>query len=533
MAAASLESSSTSRTEKRRERIEGASLEGVSVRPLSTDEKSKAFALPKKSEVVERQRLPVRYHVEDFDVEDRPRRFLEAFAAILKHTNYRLALDHYIRVSAKCARCTVACQVYDATGDPHDIPCYRSELLLSVYRRHFTLSGMLRARILGDPGLTDEKIQQMADSFYNCTACRRCHFECPMGIDHALITHLGRYILSEIGVAPRALVVSTREQLIGATGNTSGIPLPALLDTLEFLTEDIQDQKGIHVPFPVDQEGAEYLFVPAVSDFMMEAETLKGIAVVFKATGDSWTIGSKYFDGINYGLFYSDHVLEHVLRKIRAEAERLKVKKILIGECGHAARSAKFFYPTFCGGKEALPVVSILEYTHQALKQGRIQFDPKIVTERVTYHDPCNIARPGWIVNQPREVLKAFCGDYVEMAPNGRMNICCGGGGGTVSIDEIRPYRTAIGGRVKAEQIRDTKAKYCVAPCSNCKKQLRELMEDQGVECEIGGLHDLIYRAIILPKDTASGDEKQNESAEGSVSLAAGEEDPGNEGGES
>ena len=83
----------------------------------------------------------------------------------------------------------------------------------------------------------------MAAAFYNCTACRRCHFECPMGIDHALITHLGRYILSEIGIAPRALVVSTREQLMAERGNTSAIPVPALLDSLEFLSEEIQEEK--------------------------------------------------------------------------------------------------------------------------------------------------------------------------------------------------------------------------------------------------------------------------------------------------
>jgi [DsrC]-trisulfide reductase subunit K len=497
-----------------------ASLMKSLTRPMSPQEREKAFTTSKKAEVMERQRLPVRYHVEDFDVQDRPRRFLEAFASILKHTNYRVALDHYMRVTAKCARCAVACPIYDATRDPRDIPCYRSELLLSIYRRHFTLAGALRARVLGDPGLTDEKIQEMADSYYNCTACRRCHFECPMGIDHALITHLGRYILSEIGIVPRALAVSTREQLIGSTGNTSAIPLPALIDTLEFLTEDIHDEKGIQVPFPVDQEGAEYIFFPAVSDYMMEAETLKGIATVFKATGDSWTIGSQYYDGINYGLFYSDQVMEHVLRKIRAEAERLKSKKILIGECGHAARTAKYFYPTFCGGRDALPVVSILEYTYQALRDGRIELDPKIVTERVTYHDPCNIARPGWILNQPRDVLKAFCGDYAEMAPNGRMNLCCGGGGGTVSIDEIRPYRTVVSGRLKSEQIRKTGAHFCVAPCANCKKQLRELMEDQGVSCEIVGLHDLIYKAIILPPEPpAAGVE---ESAAGPAKLRKG-----------
>ncbi len=474
---------------------------------LTEKEREKAFKYPKKQEVIDRQKLPVRYHVEDFQVEDRPRRFLEAMAAVLKHfPNYRMALDHYSRISAKCSRCATHCQVYMATGDERDIPCARSELVLKAYRRHFTIGGAMRGRIMGDPGITDEDIQEMADSLWNCTACRRCPNECPMGIDHGMITHVGRYILSEIGIAPRALVVSTREQLIGDSGNTSAIPVPALIDTLEFLTEDMEEEKGINIPFPIDQEGADYLFLPAVSDFLMEAETLMGNAAVFRATGDSWTIGTGYFDGINYGLFYSDQILDHVLRKIKAEAERLNVKNILIGECGHASRSAKFFYPTFCGGKEALPVINIMEYTHKVWKEGRLKLDPNVVTEKVTYHDPCNIARPGWVVEQPRELLKAFCKNYVEMTPNRRENICCGGGGGTVSIDEIRPYRTMVGGRVKAEQIRKTGAHYCVAPCANCKKQLKELVEDQDVRDENGelveivGLHDLLYKAIIFDK---------------------------------
>ena len=33
------------------------------------------------------------------------------------------------------------------------------------------------------------------------------------------------------------------------------------------------------------------------------------------------------------------------------------------------------------------------------------------------------------------------------MTPNGRENFCCGGGGGLVSIDELRPYRTTVSGR--------------------------------------------------------------------------------------
>ena len=465
---------------------------------INDEERKKAFETFRKPEVIEKQNLNVRYHIEDFDVNDRPRRFLEAFAAILKHSNYKMALDHFIRMSAKCSRCATTCQVFQATGDLKDIPCYRSELLLSVYRRHFTMGGLLKGRLIGSGYLTDEKLQEMAESFWNCTACRRCTLECPSGIDHGLLAHLGRFILSEIGIIPRALVVSTREQLEGATKNTSGIPVPALMDTLEFLEEEMLEEKSVNIKFPIDVYNSDYVFFPAVSDFIMEAETLMGIAAVFTATGDSWTTGTGYFDGINYGLFYSDRILERVVKKVDEETRRLKGKNILIGECGHASRSAKYFIPAYCGGKDAPPVINIMEYTYKVWQEGKLKLDPDVVKEKVAYHDPCNIARQRWIINQPREILKSFCKNYVEMTPSGEDNICCGGGGGTVSIDEIRPYRTTIGGKLKADQIRKSGCEILIAPCANCKKQLKELVEDQGIECEVMGLHDLIYKAIIF-----------------------------------
>jgi Fe-S oxidoreductase len=441
----------------------------------------------------------MKYNLEKQPDIDRVSKFLEIFAAVLKHSNYRPVLEHYIKVSAKCSRCTVSCHVYQATGDPHDVPCWRSELILSVYRRYFSLEGSLGARLFGGFELTEEHIDQMLYSFWNCTACRKCVLECPMGIDHGLLTHLARYILAEMGYAPRALVISTREQLEGDTKNTSAIPFVALEDSLEFLEEEIEEIHGIKVKFPIDVEDAEYIFFAPVSDYMMEAETLMGIAVVMHEAGVSWTIGSQYYDAINYGLFYSDMVLGRVLRKIEDETRRLNAKKVLIGECGHASRSASFL-KTYWRGDDCPPVINILELTHQLYKEGKIEFDPEVIKEKVTYHDPCNIARQNWIVERPRELLQAFCKNYVEMTPSGTENYCCGGGGGTVSIDEIREYRTTVGGRRKAKQIEDTGAEYVVAPCANCKKQFRETMEDNKVEGELVGLHDLILKAIKIKK---------------------------------
>jgi len=440
------------------------------------------------------------FHVEAPITEKRVERFLEAFAAVLKYSDYKPLLDSYCTSRAKCNRCAVACPIFVATDDPDDIPCHRTGLLLDIYRRYFTIGGWLRSGFTSGFELTDEIIDEMSDGFYRCTACRRCTRECPMGIDHALITHLGRYILSLIGIAPKALRVSVREQLEGETHNTSKIPKAALLDTLEFLSDEMDEQLGVKPVFPVDQHGRDFVFFCAVSDYLLEPDTLMGNAAVFYAAGDwdRWTIGTGNYDGINYGLFYSDWHLERIIKQLVAEVTRLNGKTILIGECGHASRSAHDFVPVFAG-KQAYPVMNFMEYTLDCLRKGKIKLDPDIVTERVTYHDPCNIARSGWIVDQPREILGSFVKNFVDMKPSGRDNFCCGGGGGLVSLDELHEFRMNIGGKVKAEQLRETGAEICVAPCANCKKQLKELVEYYQIPCKIVGLHDLILKAIYVP----------------------------------
>ncbi len=450
------------------------------------------------------------YYVEDKtrEVEERPRKFLEAFAGILDHGSYGLALDHFARLCSRCGRCAPACQVYQTDAEAENVPSFRSTLLLDVYRRYFTPGGHWKARLFGGFVLTDEYIDEMAEAYYHCVACRRCRTACPQGIDHGLITHLARWILAEIDVIPKALVVATRAQLEGV-GNTSAIPAPAMVDTCEFLEEELVDDYQVEAKFPIDVENAEYIFFPAVSDYLLEPDTLMGNAAVMHVTGGSWTIGTGNFDGINYGLFYSDRMMERIVKNVVAEARRLNAKKILVGECGHATRSA-WFVPTFCG-PDAPEVVNIMQYTHQMLKEGKIPLSGEKIKERVTYHDPCNIARSGRIIEEPREILKAICEDFVEMTPNRTENLCCGGGSGTVSIDEIREYRTKHVGRRKADQIRATGAKYLVSPCANCKKQLKEVCEDNGLEdVEVVGLHDLLLKCIDFgtPKEE---DEKTEE----------------------
>ena len=156
---------------------------------------------------------------------DKAERFLKAFAAVLQYTDYKALLDSYCTSSAKCSRCVVTCPIYQVTRRSPGHPLLPHQpaaghLQAALHRR---AAGCSPASGSGHE-LTDDDIDEMADLFYRCTACRRCTLECPMGIDHGLITRLGRYILSMTGIVPKALQVSVREQLEGETHNTSKIP---------------------------------------------------------------------------------------------------------------------------------------------------------------------------------------------------------------------------------------------------------------------------------------------------------------------
>jgi Fe-S oxidoreductase len=435
------------------------------------------------------------YAIENPIEENRIEIFLKTMEAVLQDEKYKLLLDLYLNTCASCNSCAAQCHLYPMTQEEKDLPAHRSNLLRKVYRRHFTTSGRLLGSLVGGKELTEEDIDHMIESFYRCTMCRRCAIECPMGVDNALITRIGRCVLSAMNLAPKNFTVSVNAQLEGV-GNTSAIPREAFIDTLQFLEEEIKDMTGQDVKFPLDKEGAEYMFIAPVSDYIMEADTLMGTAVALQLAGCDWTVGTRYYDAINYGLFYSDGVTADVINMLLDEAKRLNVKKVLVGECGHATKVAKLFFDIF--GRHKIPVENVMEYTARAIKEGRLKLDPEKNADRVTYHDPCNLGRGLGLYDPPREIIRASAKDFVELYPTRELNYCCGGGGGSVTVPDMHEFRMNYAGRKKVEQIKASGAKILVAPCANCKKQLRDLIDHHKLNVQLIGVHDLVLKAAIF-----------------------------------
>jgi Fe-S oxidoreductase len=410
------------------------------------------------------------------------------------------ALRMYMEMCVKCGTCASVCPVYFGKPEKRYNPAERTDLIRRIYRKHNTLGGKLFGRLAGAEDFDEAELEDWQQIFYECTGCRRCAMFCPFGIDHSVVTRKGRAILDKLGMTPETMARVVRISL--ETGNTDGAGEAAFRASIDFLEEEMKDEHGIDIKIPIDAKGAEYFYVPPSGDVLVNPEATMGLAKVFHALGmaDKWTMSSRCFDGANYGLFTgNDGDMKADNKMYVEEAKELGTKVMLMGECGHAYRIMKMMMEkTSWWGELPFEIINCMEWTADHIRAGRLQFDKSKNQQPVTYHDPCNFGRSCGITEEPRVILEASCADFREMHPNRGENWCCGGGGGLSAMDDILEFRMEISGKKKLEQIRETGAEYVSTACSNCKRHLTQLLEHHEEQIEVGGVHDMLSRAILV-----------------------------------
>jgi Fe-S oxidoreductase len=426
-------------------------------------------------------------------------------------------LQVFMDSCVKCGACTDKCHYFLGTADPRNMPVARQDLLRGVYRRYFTLPGKYFPKLVGATDLTEEVLDDWFSYFHQCSECRRCSVYCPYGIDTAEVTMATREIMNSIGVGQKY-----SNEIIGKVfkiGNNLGLPQPALEDTLLGLEEDVKEDTGVDVRYPLDEKGAEILLVTPSADFFAEphVDGLIGYGKVFHAAGVSWTLSSHASEAANFGLFIgSAENMKQIAMRIREAALDLGVKRIIFGECGHAWRVAYSFLNTLAGPFDFLdpryPVPQhICEFTYDLIQRGALTLDKSANDHRrLTFHDSCNVARasrmgdmPGGQFVIPREIIKAVCNHFYDMAPEtiGEATFCCGGGGGLLTDDlmELRvkgalPRMSALKSVVEEHGVT-----HMAAICAICKSQFAKVLPYYGFEMDqIVSVHQLVSDAIVL-----------------------------------
>ncbi len=410
------------------------------------------------------------------------------------------AMRMYMEMCVKCGTCASVCPVYYGKSEKRYNPAERTDLIRRIYRKYNTLSGRLFGGLAGAADFVPADLQDWQAIFYECTGCRRCAMFCPFGIDHSVITRKGRAILDKLGMTPETMARVVKISL--ETGNTDGAGEAAFRAAIDFLEEEMRDEHGVEIRIPIDMKGADYFYVPPSGDVLVNPEATMGVAKVFHVLGmaDKWTMSSKCFDGANYGLFTgNDGDMKADNKLYVEEAKELGSKVMLMGECGHAYRIMKMMMEkTGWWGELPFEIINCMQWTADRIRDGQLEFDKSKNPQPVTYHDPCNFGRSCGITEEPRAILEASCADFREMHPNRSDNWCCGGGGGLSAMDDIIEFRMEISGKKKLEQIRETGATYVSTACSNCKRQLTQLLEHHEEQIEVGGVHDMLSRAILV-----------------------------------
>ncbi|MGD0742086.1 MAG: (Fe-S)-binding protein [Acidimicrobiales bacterium] len=262
-----------------------------------------------------------------------------------------------------------------------------------------------------------------ADALWSCTTCMHCVDTCPVGIEHVpTIVQLRRSLVDE-GTMSSTLQQSL--QNLATQGNSFGRSArmrSRWLRELDFPVPDARSQ-------PV-----KYLWF--VGDYASFDERLQETSRILARI--------LHKAGVDFGLLYDGErnagndvrrVGEEGLFEMLAEhniaaLSGARFEEILTTD-PHTLNALRNEYP---GLGATYRVRHYTELLAELLESGMIGARP--LGHRVTYHDPCYLARYNGVTEAPRRILRALGCDLVEMPRHGADTFCCGAGGGRIWMDD-------------------------------------------------------------------------------------------------
>lgn len=399
----------------------------------------------------------------------------------------------YFSSCVHCGICAEACLFYTETRDPRYTPIYKTQPLHKVWQEEYTFWGKLGKKLGLTKSLTEDDLANWEELVYDgCSMCGRCSMVCPVGIDVAYIIRKVKEGLAASEYSPEGLVGATQRAV------EIGSPMGIRLKALEAQIKHVEADTGLKIP--MDVEGADYMALLSSMEIINFPEYIEALARIFKQAGVSWTLCSEAFEATNSGLqIGNSKIAKQLLERVVAGAEKLKVKNVISPECGHAYAAIRWEGPNWIGKPYNFKVIHILELLDELQQSGRIKTSGK-ETARLTFHDPCQIVRRGGVEAQPRHLLKSVAENFVEMTDHGRMNWCCGGGGGVSANERAHELKTKAFNRKKS-QLDELNVDTIVTACANCRLVMEEGLEEYEMDIPIIGLSEVLVEYLVEDKE--------------------------------
>ncbi len=337
----------------------------------------------------------------------------------------------------------------------------------------------LRLAVLG----LDEEITEHP-WVWMCSMCKRCTYVCPMEINIAGLVFEARKLWPR-EKRPKGILESCEAALKNESTSAMATRPEDFKFVIEDVLEDVHDEQTgwDEMTAPIDKQGARFFLSQNSREPVVFPDELIPLWKILHLAGADWTYGSTAWAGENYCMFLAD---DENWKKITSatinKAHSLGCKVYLNTECGHSTYSVnegvrKFEIET------DLEIAILPQYYAKWIREGKLKPSSdwnKDLKIKFTLQDPCNQVRKEYgdkYADDLRFVVKYIVGEenFVDMQPNKSNNFCCGGGGGFLQSG-FNKERFQFGS-VKFNQIKETGADYCIAPCHNCHAQIHELAD--------------------------------------------------------
>lgn len=292
------------------------------------------------------------------------------------------------------------------------------------------------------------------EAIFNCTTCAACVEVCPVSNNPAeVILEFRRHHVMELSDMPDTMAAANRNL------ESRGHPFVGTAANRD------DWRKGLEVP----------LFEPGTSEYLLwigcsvafeprAQETARAMVRILEAAGVSYGIlAQSRCTGDPAKMMGNEMQFVEMAQENIGEFRELGVQKV-ITLCAHCFNSFDRYYPELGADWQTVPHAVLID---ELIATGRLQIAERSA-EKITFHDPCYLARHNGIVDETRRVVAAV-GQLIEMPRAREQSFCCGAGGGN--------YWGGQGGTARVSDVRvqealDTGADRIATSCSFCTLML-------------------------------------------------------------
>ncbi len=345
----------------------------------------------------------------------------------------------------QCMMCKATCTTHHYTRREEDAPEPRVHIVELVRR------GLL------------EWDETTAETIFHCNLCGLCREWCASKQDIATIMTTARADVMNQGLAPDSVV--RVDESLNNLKNIYGKPLEERFNNISLTGSNVENAEVIY-------------FIGCLSAYDRK-EIPKAMIKILEAAGVNYAVlkGEEWCCGLPaYQLGLRDRAKEMSDHNAKFITET--GVKTVIASCPGCARALDLEYPKW-GTELNVEILHHTVFIKKLLDEGRLKLK-KLITKRLTYHDPCHLGRDMEIYDAPRDILKQVSeSDIIEMFTTREKALCCGSGGGYKLTNPEKANN--MGSRITNEAA-FVKADILVSACPLCKESFSKDAGEKGIE---------------------------------------------------